>query len=113
MTDFTWRVIRLQTQDQPGMPQTVVRVFYTVTATDGVNTFSYSDKEDLSPADPSNYSAYSALTQDQILTWIWDTCAQGREGIEMQLQGQIDYANYLAQRNRVVGPVQTPTLPWS
>lgn len=64
----------------------VMRVPWTVTATDGVNSTTRIDETSLSPPDPQSYVPFSNLTPDIVKAWIF--------GIVGDIEGSL--ANELA-----------------
>lgn len=56
------------------------------------------------PPDPSAFTPYSNLTQNQVLQWVWDSGVD-KAAIEANVTQQVNQA--------INPPVITPPLPWS
>ena len=84
-------------------PDTVIICHWTCSGTDGTyNASIYSTCSVPSPT--GSFTAYSSLTQEQVLGWVWanGVSKEATEAaVEAQLQAQIN------------PPVVTLTLPWS
>ena len=56
------------------------------------------------PPDPSAFTPYDNLTQNQVLQWVWDSGVD-KAAIEANVTQQINQA--------INPPIITPPLPWS
>lgn len=56
------------------------------------------------PPDPSAFTPYSNLTQNQVLQWVWDSGVD-KTAIEANVTQQVNQA--------INPPIITPPLPWS
>ncbi len=53
-----------------GRADTVVRVRYILTATDGVNSQSFNSVVELKPSENGSFTPFENLTHDQVIEWV-------------------------------------------
>jgi len=103
MTTITWSITAMNCSTTEQNPDTVIICHWTCSGTDGTyNASIYSTCSVPSPT--GSFTAYSSLTQEQVLGWVWanGVSKEATEAaVEAQLQAQIN------------PPVVTPPLPWS
>lgn len=77
-TTFTWSIPAngLLTKTENGNPDTVVRVRYTLTATDGVNTVDMHQVVQLTPNANGAFIPFTDLTEAIVLEWVAATLPQ-------------------------------------
>jgi len=103
---FTWSITGLETQNLDNLTDAVVVAGWQLTATDGTNTVDRAGRQRLTP-NPQEFTAYSNLTQAQVLTWVQQDLGSAR--VEM-------YQRMLSDRlAAIANPPARPTpktLPW-
>ena len=104
MATFTWTVTQMDCYPQAeGQTDVVFTVHYTCAGTQ--DTYSSSVYSTCGvPAPTGTFTPYSALTQDQVLGWIWANGVD-QSATEAAVQTQID--------NQINPPVVQPALPWA
>lgn len=112
---YTWKIKSLKKQDDPSaeLNDIIVQTYWECTGTDvdGYSgTFHGATPFEPDQVDPTNFTTYEALTEDQVIGWIQDVVnnnAGYKAHIEEQIQKQID---------AIVRPlveVQADDLPWA
>ena len=100
---YTWSITNMTCLPEvDGYTDVVVQVTWKCIGTDGtysaeqydINVFSF---------DPANFTPYSQLTQEQVLSWVWSTVDQ--TAIEAVVAAQLN--------NLANPPVIALPLPWS
>ena len=56
------------------------------------------------PPDPTDFTAYPDLTQDQVLNWVFNSGVD-KAGVEANVNNQI--------ANQINPPIISPALPWA
>ena len=105
MTTFTWQVNGLQVMQTPE-PNTVVMSNFTIAGDeDGIKSqVSYS--VNLLPADPSSFTPFDQITQEQAILWTQEALGADRvAAMEGEVQQQID-------AQKVPTPQPAP-VPWN
>ena len=104
MATFTWAVTQMDCYPQAeGETNVVFTVHWTCAGTQ--DTYSSSVYSTCGvPAPTGAFTPYSALTQDQVLGWIWANGVD-QSATEAAVQTQID--------NQINPPVVQPALPWA
>jgi hypothetical protein len=103
MNTITWSITAMNCSTTEQNPDTVIICHWTCSGTDGTyNASIYSTCSVPSPT--GSFTPYSALTQEQVLGWVWanGVSKEATEAaVEAQLQAQIN------------PPIVTPKLPWA
>jgi hypothetical protein len=99
MTNFNWIINQMDSLTANGF---VVRVHYTVIATDETYSTSIYGTTDYTQTQGQTYIPYENLTESIVASWVQESL--GKDAIETSMQNQID-----ALKN----PVQQSGLPWA
>ena len=104
MNTYTWSVVQMNAHPEvDGEIDVVFIVHWTLSGTDGTFTGSTYGSQGVSTDATGTFTPYADLTQEQVLSWIWDS------GVDKDAQE----ANVAAQIENQVNPtVVTPPLPW-
>ena len=104
MTTFTWAVTQMDCYPQAdGETNVAFNVHWQLSATQ--DTYSGSVYSTCGvPAPTGTFTAYSDLTQDQVLGWIWANGVD-KDSAETAVQAQIDA--------QITPTVVQPALPWA
>lgn len=105
MTEFTWIINGLQVMQSPE-PNTVVMSNFTICGKEGEITGSVSYAVNLLPADPSDFTPFDQITQEQAVQWTQAALGPERvASMEAEVQDQID-------AQKIPEPEPAP-LPWA
>lgn len=103
-TTFTWTVTNMDCYPQAdGHSDVVFCVHWTCAGADGDYAGSVYSTCSV-PAPEGSFTSYDALTQEQVLGWVWANGVD-KDATEAAVQGQIDNAKN--------PPVVSPPLPWA
>jgi len=100
---YTWNITNMTCLPEvDGYTDVVVKVSWKCVGTDGTN---FAEQYDINSFtfDPNNFTPYSDLTQEEVLSWVWSTVDQ--TAIEAVVAAQIS--------NLANPPVVALPLPWS
>jgi hypothetical protein len=102
--EYNWNVVQMNAYPEvDGEIDVVFTVHWTLSGTDGTFTGSTYGSQGVSTDATGTFTPYADLTQEQVLSWIWDS------GVDKDAQE----ANVAAQIENQVNPtVVTPPLPW-
>jgi hypothetical protein len=67
---YSYKINAAQVVAQDGLTDVVKRVELTVTGTDGAAKFDLPTAVNLAPADPSDFTAFASLTEEQLISWV-------------------------------------------
>lgn len=101
---YTWTVTNMSVLQTPE-PDFVVRANWLCSGVDGEYSASIGASSSFTDVEGGTFTAYSDLTEAEVLAWIW--AKDGKEGAEANVEGQIE-----SQKNPPVSPTVEP-LPWS
>jgi len=88
-----------------GKENVIFNVQYSVSATDGVNSFSAEKSQELELNSSKNFTPFDQLTEEQVLDWV--KAAVGDNNIN-QIQSSLD--EIVTKLSNP--PIINPTLPW-
>lgn len=98
-----WSITKLECLPQSdGLADVVVKVFWSLSAASSETVEVYEGITEVM-ADPQNFTPYANLTEQMVLSWVWDKLS--KTDTEMMVQ------NRLAQK--VSPPFIDPPLPWT
>ena len=100
---YTWNITNMTCLPEvDGYTDVVVQVTWKCIGTDGTN---FAEQYDINvfSFDPTNFTPYSQLTQEQVLSWVWSTVDQ--TAIEGVVAAQLT--------NLANPPVVALPLPWA
>lgn len=105
---YSWTIRKLESFESfNNLENAVSRVYWTVSGTDGTNTTAVEGTVDLDLPNPDNFTSYSGLTAEQVITWVKDKIGTVIEN---------RYYEYLDQKltelARPTNVIET-TLPWA
>jgi len=105
---YTWSITQMSAYPYvQGNTDVVFTASWNLSGTDGVYLGScYGSTSFPLPNDGSQFTPYNQLTQDQVLSWIFE--AMGPEQV-------LEYENNVSTQiaNQVTPPIVTPPLPWA
>ena len=100
---YTWTVTNMSVLQTPE-PDFVVRANWLCSGVDGEYSASIDASSSFTDVEGGTFTAYSDLTEAEVLAWIW--AKDGKESAEANVEGQIE-----SQKNPPVSPTAEP-LPW-
>jgi hypothetical protein len=102
--DTTWTIEWMQTTPTTAAPPecVITAAWRVVGRQDGFSSTIYGTVTFDGPGDP--FIPYNSLTQDQVLSWVWENGVD-KEETEAALQQQLDI--------QINPPLIIPPLPWS
>jgi len=104
MTTLTWLIETLWVRPVvEGLPDVVVTAAWRCNGTDGTYNGSVYATVSFTPPDPSAFTPYPNLTQEQVLQWVWSNGVD-KDSAEAAVVQQIN--------NQKNPPIITPPLPW-
>lgn len=103
---MNWKIKSIAVKEsENGLSNVVVLAEWSCSKTDGEHFGSIAETGQLSPPDPSSFTPYENLTQEQILNWLWSSGVD-KSAVEASVQRQIDES-----KNKNV--LKTMANPWS
>ena len=100
---YTWTITNMTCLPEvDGYTDVVVQVSWKCIGTDGINSAEQYDIN-IFNFDPANFTPYSELTQEEVLSWVWSTVDQ--TAIEAVVAAQLS--------NLSNPPVVALPLPWT
>lgn len=108
MADITWVVEQMYVKPhEDNLTDVVVTVAWRCNGTETSNNVQYSGTAygtvSFSHPDPNNFTPYNDLTQQQVLTWCWDSGVD-KTATELSVTNQIS--------SQIDPPIITLPLPW-
>lgn len=103
---FEWKITGLVKKTAGALPGTVIEALWCVVGTDENGKVGFfRGGGDLSPPDPSNFTDFDSLTEQQVLGWVKSSIKYPMSHIEQQIRLDIERS----QTKQVFGA----DLPWA
>lgn len=101
---YSYKINAARVAAQDGLADVVKEVEVTVTGTDGAAKFELPVVVKLGDADPSNFTAFSSLTESQLVSWVEN---------DHSLEGTKAHIAFVVAKEAAKLAMEQKPLPWA
>lgn len=107
---YSYKINAARVVAQDGLTDVIKEVEVTVTGTDGAAKFDLPTTVKLGAADPSSFTAFGDLTEEQILAWL---DAPPIPGVPSTLEGVKSHIAFVVAKEAEKLAMEQKPLPWA